>query len=274
IFSIIYGYLFLVLFHVQFGHYSNGVRDVPKQEHFHGNTNEAMKNTSVKLYYKILDELFKRPALLVATASKFGKEFDNFVLDFVQASYIGLFTPDDVYFGKIMPIYFPQAKISVDHQQEKCEIAPAEVETKICARDMESMLDYVHRVFGSDSEFKAVETKHSMISAPLLQDYIVLEDPQEIKGPGIVICHPMYEDFFCHYDADATKVLKVSLGGNNGDKVEAIGICHMDTSGLSHDHIAFRLLPIKLGSPLCHFLAAGHLVWVQSAAVSQGLLIN
>ncbi|KAG8650601.1 uncharacterized protein LOC122724107 [Manihot esculenta] len=105
-----YSILFFHLLLFMFGHYSNGVRDVPKQENFHGNTNEAMKNTSVQLYYKILDELFKRPAILVATASKFGKEFDNFVLDFVQASYIGLFTPDDVYFGKIMLFTFHKPK--------------------------------------------------------------------------------------------------------------------------------------------------------------------
>ena len=285
--------LFLVLL-LRCGHSNGAARDVPMQDHFHISTNDVIKNTSLQLYYKILNELYKRPRFIIEVP-KLGKGFDNFVADFVEASYIGVFTPGDVYLGKVMPIYFPiqdpstyprfftknfisypfpdlpkifkhypQAKISVE--LEKCEIQPAQAGTKVCARDMESLNNFIHRSFGSEGELKIVETKYPTISAALLQDYIVLEDPQEIEGQGMVVCHPVSEALFCHYNVEAVKLVKVSLRGESGDKVEAIAICHTDSSRWEHDHIVFRLLQVKPGSPVCHFLPAGHLVWVQSPA--------
>ncbi|XP_058007362.1 BURP domain-containing protein BNM2A-like isoform X2 [Hevea brasiliensis] len=279
---------------MQCGHSNGAARDVPMQDHFHISTNDVIKNTSLQLYYKILNELYKRPPFIFKVP-KLGKGFDNFVADFVEASYIGIFTPGDVYLGKVMPIYFPiqdpstyprfftknfisypfpdlpkifkhypQAKISVE--PEKCEIQPAQAGTKVCARDMESLHNFIHRSFGSEGELKIVETKYPTISAALLQDYIVLEDPQEIEGQGMVVCHPVSEALFCHYNVEAVKLVKVSLRGDSGDKVEAIAICHTDSSRWEHDHIVFRLLQVKPGSPVCHFLPAGHLVWVQSPA--------
>ncbi|KAF2320822.1 hypothetical protein GH714_031059 [Hevea brasiliensis] len=75
---------------------------------------------------------------------------------------------------------------------------------------MESMLDFVHRSVGSERDFKIVEIKHPTMSAPILQfqDYIVLEDPQEIEGPGMV-CHPIYQAFLGHYDVEHAKIAKV-----------------------------------------------------------------
>ncbi|KAF2294347.1 hypothetical protein GH714_009538 [Hevea brasiliensis] len=143
---------------------------------------------------------------------------------------------------------------------------PAQAGTKVCARDMESLHNFIHRSFGSEGELKIVETKYPTISAALLQDYIVLEDPQEIEGQGMVVCHPVSEALFCHYNVEAVKLVKVSLRGDSGDKVDAIAICHTDSSRWEHDHIVFRLLQVKPGSPVCHFLPAGHLVWVQSPA--------
>ncbi|EXC07323.1 hypothetical protein L484_021231 [Morus notabilis] len=59
------------------------------------------------------------------------------------------------------------------------------------------------------------------------------------------------------------KVYKISLGGENGDKVEAVAFCHMDTSHWSRDHVSFRVLRIEPGTfPVCHFFPADHLVWV------------
>ncbi|KAF2294352.1 hypothetical protein GH714_009561 [Hevea brasiliensis] len=141
---------------MQCGHSNGAARDVPMQDHFHISTNDVIKNTSLQLYYKILNELYKRPRFIIEVP-KLGKGFDNFVADFVEASYIGVFTP-------------------------------------------------------------------------------------------------------------AVKLVKVSLRGESGDKVEAIAICHTDSSRWEHDHIVFRLLQVKPGSPVCHFLPAGHLVWVQSPA--------
>ncbi|KAJ9179067.1 hypothetical protein P3X46_010891 [Hevea brasiliensis] len=140
-------------------------------------------------------------------------------------------------------------------------------ETKICAEDMESMLHFFGRVFGWKEEFKIVGTKQFSSSA-LLQEYVVSEDPQEIIGSRKVICHPKYGSYYCHYDVKGVnKVVKVLLDGENGDKVEAIAVCHMNTSFTAQnlDHPLSRMLGLKPGtSPVCHILAVGNFVLVQT----------
>ncbi|KNA03061.1 hypothetical protein SOVF_212750, partial [Spinacia oleracea] len=52
---------------------------------------------------------------------------------------------------------------------------------------------------------------------------------------------------------------------NNNNIVEAVAVCHMDTSQWSPNHASFRVLKIKPGSsPVCHFFPADNLVWVPS----------
>lgn len=74
-----------------------------------------------------------------------------------------------------------------------------------------------------------------------------------------------YAVFYCHYQESESKVFRVSLTGENGDKVEAIGVCHIDTSQWSRNHVAFKVLGIKPGStPVCHFFPEDNFVLVPS----------
>lgn len=227
------------------------------------------------------------PGSAEESSAKTVSECENFVVDYIQASYVGLFTLHSSHKGKIIPIYFPiddysstfppfmSKKIAdsstLKNPQKVCEITSSDDQehTRFCATSLKSMLDYVRLVFKSDEGFKVVETIHyPSLSTALLQDYVVVETVQEIEGSGKVFCHPMNRSFYCHFDDEHARVFKISLGGENGDQVEAIAVCHMNTSQLSPDLIAFRLLPVKPGSPFCHFLPAGHLVWVHSPTVT------
>ncbi|KAK9176997.1 hypothetical protein WN944_029016 [Citrus x changshan-huyou] len=59
------------------------------------------------------------------------------------------------------------------------------------------------------------------------------------------------------------KLFGVSLGGDNGDRVEAVAVCHMDTSHWSRDHASFRVLGIEPGSShVCHFFQADNIVYI------------
>ncbi|KAK7312355.1 hypothetical protein VNO77_36146 [Canavalia gladiata] len=50
---------------------------------------------------------------------------------------------------------------------------------------------------------------------------------------------------------------------NGDDKIEAFGICHLNTSDWSQDHILFSQLGFKPGqAPVCHFFPVKHLMWV------------
>ncbi|CAN4112341.1 unnamed protein product [Withania somnifera] len=159
----------------------------------------------------------------------------------------------------------PQAKAMEDTLRE-CEALPIKGETKFCATSVEAMLDFVQGIMGGKVQFKALSTTHLSNSTPPLQKYTILDAPQEVAAPKMVACHSMpyaYPIFYCHYTISKSKVFKVSLGGENGDRVEAIAVCHLDTSEWSPSHASFRLLGILPGtSPICHFFPSDHLVWV------------
>ncbi|XP_050210081.1 BURP domain protein RD22-like [Mercurialis annua] len=276
VFRVAYCILFFYVLILTSGH-ARAIRVVTNQEHFHKNMKQIINEKSLDLYYKILNELFKRPASPIPPPPPGppglpgeGVQFDDFVLDFIEASYIGLFTPRNVYSGKVLPIYFPikdnssilpftipQEMVhpsithplselamifkpfsiscrdfkSLSNNADTCEIQPEDVDTKICVRDTESIVQFIDRFFKSDEiegSFKVLETKQpKTYSTASLQEYVVIGDPEEIEGEKKVVCHPMSDAFYCHF-ASMTKVLKVSLATENGDKFEAMAVCRMN----------------------------------------------
>ncbi|KAJ1378508.1 BURP domain [Sesbania bispinosa] len=223
--------------------------------------------------------------------------------DHIEAFKTGFFTLDDLHVGNVMTLQFPIQEIShflsrkeadsipfsmsqlpsvlqlfsipQDSPQaksmrgtlEQCEAEPITGETKFCANSLESMLDFVDKIIGSeDVKYNILTTSHPSTSAIPLQKYTILEVSQDIDAPKWVACHPLpypYAVYYCHFIATGSKVFKVSLGGENGDNMEALGICHLDTSDWSPDHILFKQLGIKPGkAPVCHYFPVKHLMWV------------
>ncbi|KAM3377039.1 BURP domain protein USPL1 [Capsicum galapagoense] len=154
-----------------------------------------------------------------------------------------------------------------------CEAPPIKGETKYCATSAEAMLDFVQEIMGEKTQIKALSTTHFSNSTPLLQKYTILDAPHEVAAPKLVACHTMpyaYAIFYCHYTISKSKVFKVSLGGENGDRVEAIAVCHLDTSDWSPSHVSFQVLSLLPGtSPICHFFPSDNIVWVPNIATAQ-----
>ncbi|KAK8485491.1 hypothetical protein V6N11_074103 [Hibiscus sabdariffa] len=165
----------------------------------------------------------------------------------------------------------PKAK-AVQGTLKICELEAAEGETKVCATSLESLHGFLSNVFGPDVDFKSLSTRHPTMTTPILQNYTVLESPREIESPKKVACHPMpylYAVYFCHFDATETKAFKFQLVGDiTGDKVDAVVLSHMDTSGWSSDHVAFRMLGIKLGDVVCHVFSQGNVVWINQPSAN------
>ncbi|KAK3022032.1 hypothetical protein RJ639_047422 [Escallonia herrerae] len=161
----------------------------------------------------------------------------------------------------------PQAKAMEDTIRQ-CEIPPIVGETKFCATSLESMVDFTQDILGLDSQIKVLSTNHLTKSSTLLQNYTVLEAPQEISARKMVACHTMpypYAVFYCHSQDSKNRVLRVLLAGENGDRVDAISVCHLDTSHWSRNHVSFRVLGIEPGTaPVCHFFPADNFVWIPS----------
>ncbi|XP_024021317.1 BURP domain-containing protein BNM2A isoform X2 [Morus notabilis] len=220
------------------------------------------------------------------------------------------FTMEDMEVGKTMPIYFPKIdpstsphllprdeassipfslkqlpnllkkfSFSKDSPQgsamedtlKQCESPPIKGETKFCATSLESMIDFIRRIFGDDS-FSVVATNFFTKSSTTFQNYTILEMPKEVFSPKMVACHTLpypYAIYYCHYLECENKVYKILLGGENGDKVEAVAVCHMDTSQWGRNHVSFRILKTEPGTfPVCHFFPAEHLVWVPISPTS------
>ncbi|GFQ00967.1 burp domain-containing protein 3 [Phtheirospermum japonicum] len=164
----------------------------------------------------------------------------------------------------------PQA-IAMEDTLRQCETDTIEGETKLCATSYESMLDFAKSILGSKTEIEILSTSPLTRSgSDLLQKYTIM-GIREIKAPKTVSCHTMpypYAIFYCHYQESENRVYKVSLTGENGDKVEAVAVCHMDTSHWSRNHVAFQVLGIEPGSSsVCHFFPADNFVLVPSTSL-------
>ncbi|XP_038888373.1 BURP domain-containing protein BNM2C-like [Benincasa hispida] len=170
----------------------------------------------------------------------------------------------------------PQAQ-AIKETLQQCELKPIKGETKFCATSMESMMDFVKTslIFptksysSSSSSFKLLKTSHLTKSNVHFQNYTIFDTPMEIAAPKLVACHTMpypYAIYYCHYQEGDNNVLKIELEGENGDRVEALAICHMDTSQWSSTHPAFQVLKLQPGDmPICHFFPADDFVWIPVA---------
>ncbi|KAK9691097.1 hypothetical protein RND81_09G175800 [Saponaria officinalis] len=162
-----------------------------------------------------------------------------------------------------------------------CEVKPIKGETKFCATSLESMLDFVQDMLGETIRIQVLSTKNlGKSNINVLKNYTIVDAPKEVYAPKMVACHTMpypYVIYYCHYQKSESKVFQVSLQNedhnhsnnddNNDDKknggVEAIAVCHMDTSEWSENHVSFKVLGVKPGSsPVCHFFPPDNLVWV------------
>lgn len=171
------------------------------------------------------------------------------------------------------PSASPQAQ-AVKETLQQCELKPIMGETKFCATSMESMLDFVATALGGGpkSSPKLLTTSHDLNkhSNVRFQNYTFVGAPKEIAAPRLVACHTMpypYAVYYCHFQEADNSVLKIPLEGENGDRVDALAVCHMDTSQWSSSHPAFRELKIEPGTiPVCHFFPADDFVWIPVAA--------
>ncbi|RDX60241.1 BURP domain-containing protein BNM2A, partial [Mucuna pruriens] len=156
--------------------------------------------------------------------------------------------------------------IAMENTLRECESKPIKGEVKFCATSLESMLDFTQRILGVESELQAFATLHQTKSNVTFQNYTILDTLMEIPAPKIVACHTMpypYAVFYCHSQESGNRVYRVSLVGENGDRVEAMVVCHLDTSQWAPSHVSFQVLRITPGtSSVCHFFPADHLIWL------------
>ncbi|KAL6344969.1 hypothetical protein AAG906_007700 [Vitis piasezkii] len=96
--------------------------------------------------------------------------------------------------------------------------------------------------------------------------YRIAAGVEKMGGDVSVVCHKMeyaYAVFYCHKIA-ATRAYMVPLVGRDGTKAKAVALCHTNTKEWNPKHLAFQLLKVKPGVPICHFLTQDQIIWVVS----------
>ncbi|XP_031503868.1 probable leucine-rich repeat receptor-like protein kinase At1g35710 [Nymphaea colorata] len=130
-----------------------------------------------------------------------------------------------------------------------CEIPALKGEVKYCATFLESMINFVVAELGS-SEIHAVVT-----SVANKEEKVKASTYRVGVGGGRLMSHKVVT---CH----ETRPYMVPLVADDGSQVNAIVLCHFDTSNWNPGHASFRLLGVKPGIvPICHFILKD-LAWV------------
>jgi hypothetical protein len=62
-----------------------------------------------------------------------------------------------------------------------------------------------------------------------------------------------------------TRVLQATLEAAEGGRINAVAICHLDTSWWSSKHPAFAALNVQPGTEVCHWTVESTLVWVRNS---------
>ena len=98
-----------------------------------------------------------------------------------------------------------------------------------------------------------------------MHNYTTMPGLKKLAGDKVVVCHKEnypYAVFFCHA-IKQTAAYVLSLKGDDGEKVKAVTICHLDTSEWDPEHLSFQILNVKPGTtPICHFLTTDAIAWV------------
>ncbi|KAL5215868.1 hypothetical protein ABZP36_007269, partial [Zizania latifolia] len=149
-----------------------------------------------------------------------------------------------------------------------CEQPANTGEKKVCTTSLESMVDFVTSSFGSINLNAASTVVVSKQMESRAQEYNVRSVRRMARSGQLIACHPesyMYAVFLCHL-TEATRAYTASLVGEDGTAVEAVAVCHTDTSEWNPQHASFQLLGVKPGTvPVCHFVQPDAVVWTRTA---------
>ncbi|KAI5354974.1 hypothetical protein L3X38_007869 [Prunus dulcis] len=148
---------------------------------------------------------------------------------------------------------------------EECEASGLKGEEKYCATSLESMVDFSTSKLGTRN-VEAISTEVLEEGATkYMHNYTTMPGLKKLEGDKVVVCHKEnypYAVFFCHA-IKQTAAYVLSLKADDGMKVKAVTICHLDTSEWDPEHLSFQILNVKPGTtPICHFISTDAIAWV------------
>uniref|UniRef100_A0A0E0AX38 BURP domain-containing protein n=2 Tax=Oryza glumipatula TaxID=40148 RepID=A0A0E0AX38_9ORYZ len=155
-----------------------------------------------------------------------------------------------------------------------CEWPTLAGESKFCATSLEALVEGAMAALGT-RDVAALASTLPRGGAPL-QAYAV-RAVLPVEGAGFVACHDQaypYTVYRCHTTGPARAYMVEMEGSRRGDgdggaAVTVATVCHTDTSRWNPEHVSFKLLGTKPGgSPVCHLMPYGHIVWAKNVKSS------
>ncbi|XP_016646968.1 PREDICTED: BURP domain-containing protein 5-like [Prunus mume] len=129
---------------------------------------------------------------------------------------------------------------------EECEAPGIKGEEIYCATSLESMVDFSTSKLRTRN-VQAISTEVLEKGATMsIHKYTTMPGLKKLAGDNVVVCHKQnypYAVFYCHA-IKPTAAYVLSLKGDDGVKVKAVAICHLDTSEWNPKHLAFQILKI------------------------------
>ncbi|KAL2894141.1 BURP domain-containing protein 3 [Bienertia sinuspersici] len=151
----------------------------------------------------------------------------------------------------------------IERMLDYCGQKGVKDEVRYCATSLEAIVDFV--TLNSNSG----KNNYMVVSTEEEKDVLLEYTIQEATKVGNddqhnLVCHKVnnpYVVFLCH-NLRSTDVYSVSLVDAKGKQMNAIAVCHKDTSDWYPKHIAFQILKVKPGNKhICHFLSGDTIVW-------------
>ncbi|KAL6545022.1 hypothetical protein OROHE_009929 [Orobanche hederae] len=144
--------------------------------------------------------------------------------------------------------------------RSECGASTVSGEIRACVDSKQSMLNFVAPIMGA--QIRPMYTPRGKF-----QLYRVVGAPRTISHRATP-CHHKdlglpFAVYNCHFVPNSL-VRLVPLLGADGTRLEALTVCHMNTSSWNPNGFILQLLNIKPGPSVCHFLATDDLVWVHS----------
>ncbi len=137
-----------------------------------------------------------------------------------------------------------------------------------CPTSEKAMAKFVSSLLGKNVELltsKVISAKASAVSGPVtVVDYHTRSADIEDTP---VVCHSLSfpsQVYYCH-KLSKIRVLQATLEAAEGGRINAVAICHLDTSWWSSKHPAFAALNVKPGTEVCHWTVESTLVWVRNS---------
>jgi hypothetical protein len=148
-----------------------------------------------------------------------------------------------------------------------CENPALPGEDKDCPATLTAMAQFVASQLGP--EVQALSTTGAPAETPAQRTPVKIESVTKrslAEGDHIIICHGiMFPSalYYCHH-VTGTKVVQASLRASDDTVINAVGICHLDTSLWASEHPAFTALNIPRGAEACHWSTENDVVWVSA----------